>query len=548
MASVPSLPFAKTGAAATDLERITDRLEAAALGDWRPIGLDTLSGEADILARSVNRLIQRAKEIVQASERAAMQDSLTGLPNRSFLRQRLDRAVAEQKNKENIALIYIDLDGFKSVNDSLGHAKGDQLLELFSARMKMLVEMMTPRINGQAAQPEKEIKGLPDQIDNQDGSIYFARIGGDEFAVLVTAQDARIHAEWFANRLLRALKEPFLLQGYSFNVGASMGVCCGIKGSAAEYLRQADAAMYSAKAKGRNQYRFYDQTIEDQVKLRFEVATQLRQAFERDEFRLVLQPQCLIDGTDAQNVTGDHVVSAEALLRWIHPEKGTLAPGAFIDIAEEMGLITDIGRWVIKEAAKIIGNLQDLGCERRISINLSPSDLRNEDIVDYIRECLVTTNARPDLLEIEITESVAMSSDSYVQDRINDLRRMGISFAIDDFGTGYSNLSRLSELPIDRLKIDRSLIRDISARADHRTIVQSVINLAHGLKLDVVAEGIETLDQATLLRVLDCDIAQGYLYGKPMWQDDFITLLKTKAVGAQNASDADVKLQETVNY
>ena len=489
----------------------------AAHGAPQPIDLADISPDLQPIANAANALIQRSQTILQRSEALALRDALTGLPNRIVLRRFVDgrlRSMAEG-DAEQLALLYFDLDHFKVVNDSLGHSEGDRLLKLATERVGIVLAQLAD--NGVA--PSGDAYAGHARADH-----LFARIGGDEFAICLTGPDVAATAETVARRVLGILREPFELAGGSVSIGASIGVAIApLDGTSHDALiRHADTAMYHAKERGRNQARRFHTSLNERAQTRVELATQLRQAIADDEFVLHYQPQYRVTGMDSGGAARHDVIAVEALLRWQHPRRGLLQPASFIGVAEDMNLIGEIGQWVIDNATRTITRWHRAGIPLRVSVNISPSELSRETLVDGIRSWLEDAATPPHLLELEVTETHVMSEDPAVARRLLELRRLGVTFAIDDFGTGYSNLARLAELPIDRLKLDRSLIRDLGSRTDHRTIVQSVIHLARGIDLDVIAEGVETDVQLELLRAMGCDVMQGFLLGHPMTEDALI--------------------------
>jgi diguanylate cyclase (GGDEF)-like protein len=485
------------------LDSVMIALREAAAGELR-IGFSR-AAETMLphLVASLEVLLKRVRSSFDSIQRLALHDPVTDLPNRIHFRRVVERHLAAGSGRG--ALLFIDLDRFKAVNDSLGHAQGDALLGMFAARTRVLLS-----------------------VGNDE--TVLARLAGDEFTVLLPLADGPDEAARVARRILRSLEEPFELAGQSVVINASIGVACLPK-DGEDYdtlMRNADTAMYHAKALGRNQHHAYSAELNKAARDRLQLEVQLREALRSHQLELFFQPQVHAE-------TGA-LVSAEALLRWRHPTLGIQAPGHFIDVAEESGLIVDIGRWVIEEAVRTAARWESRGIDCRLSCNVSPRQIARPDFVPHVRQCLDAYGASPHRLELEITESLVMSNDAATIEKIAQLRALGLSIAIDDFGTGYSNLARLKKLPIDRLKIDRSLIQDVAVSADARTIVNAIVSLSHGLGYDCVAEGVETPLQADILGVIGCELLQGYSIAKPLDEATFLAWSAERAGRAQAAA------------
>lgn len=454
------------------------------------------------LAAAVELLVGRLQSHIETIQQQAMRDPVTELPNRVHLRRTVERHLRQARAEESRSvLLFIDLDRFKGVNDSLGHAQGDVLLGMFAARMRVLL-VTQQASDGDADAPLPAVSTL-------------ARHGGDEFTLLLSRTDA-VGGERVARRILRALEEPFEIAGQSIVIGASIGIAC-FPADGTDYdtlLRNADTAMYHAKEQGRNQSQLYLPAMNERARDRLVIEVQLREALAREQFELFYQPQ--VRSADGA------LVAAEVLIRWRHPQHGLRMPASFIGVAEETGLIVDIGRWVIAEATRTLARWRAQGMCYGLSVNVSPRQIARPDFVAHVRDCIEATGAPATLLEFEITESLVMSNDPATIEKIAQLRELGVSIAIDDFGTGYSNLARLKELPIDRLKIDRSLIQDITTSSDARTIIQAIVSLSHGLGYECVAEGVEALPQADILGVIGCEMLQGYVIAQPADEASFL--------------------------
>ncbi|GAB4346235.1 MAG: hypothetical protein Kow006_04440 [Gammaproteobacteria bacterium] len=455
----------------------------------------TISAVKDAEGRVVNYIgvfadISRVKESERRLEHLAHHDPLTDLPNRLLFRARLEHAIQQARRKgRKLAVLFIDLDRFKHINDSLGHAVGDLLLTQVPQRMQVRVR----------------------QGDT------LSRLGGDEFTVLLEDIDGTREAALVAEKLLRGFEGVFEVEGREFYLTASIGI--GLfpdDGEEAEtLLRNADAAMYLAKEQGRNSYRFYTRELTATAFERLSIESSLRRAIEREEFFLHYQPLVRISSGD--------LVGVEALVRWSHDGLGVVAPGKFIPLAEETGLIVPIGQWVLETACAQAQAWRDEGLPLgRISVNVSGQQIRRSDLGKTVRGALEHSGLPGSCLELEITESSFMESNSSQLRALHELHALGVRIAIDDFGTGYSSLSRLKQLPIDTLKIDRSFVRDIPQDPDDVAIAEAVIALARSLQLKVLAEGVENPEQRDFLRELGCDDAQGYLYAQPMAPDRLI--------------------------
>jgi diguanylate cyclase (GGDEF)-like protein/PAS domain S-box-containing protein len=461
--------------------------------------------ERDLLAAAV-RLAALAIEHAQLSERLVHQaqyDALTGLPNRLLFQDRLSQALhAARRHGGRLAVMFIDLDGFKRVNDSLGHQAGDLLLTQVAARFRKVVR----------------------------SSDTLARMGGDEFmVVLVDARDTRASVR-VAEKLLACLREPFLVAGHELVITASIGISFFPEdGTEQDDLqRHADAAMYQAKAGGRDGFQCYTPKLNAQIMSRLEMEQQLRQALARGEIFLAYQPQHLADG---------RLAGFEALLRWNHPRLGAVPPARFIPVAEECGLILSLGKWALEEACRQCARWREEGhAEVRVAVNVSAAQFEQPDWNRTVARVLESTRLPAQALELEITEGLVMKDAAEASRKLRAMREMGVSLAIDDFGTGYSSLAYLQRLPIDTLKIDQSFVRGIEPGGglrDSTAIVETIVNLGRGLGLSVLAEGVETEAQCTFLRRIGCDAMQGYLFSRPLEREAATGYLRSEAARAR---------------
>jgi len=424
----------------------------------------------------------------------AYHDLLTKLPNRALLHDRLSLAISQAKrNDEKLAVMFLDLDRFKNINDSLGHMIGDELLQQVSARLK-------------------------DCIREGD---TLARFGGDEFTLLLPKiTDTHNDPTMLADKITNVLKQPFLIDGHELYVSTSIGIAVYPQdGTKIEHLiKHADIAMYHVKGQGKNGYQFYSDEMNAPYFEKLSLETGIHKALENNEFELVYQPQI--------NLRSGEIVGVEALLRWQHPEHGTISPAEFIPFAEESGMIVEIGKWVINTAAKQLQLWKQAGLPGiRMAVNMSARQLVEHDIVHYTVSTLKKYDLAGDCLEIEITENAIMNDMDSIIRKLNDLSKFGVSIAIDDFGTGYSSLSYLHKLPIQTLKIDRTFLKESRINKGDNTIINTIVAMAKGLNLNVIAEGVETHAQLDYLRQIDCAEAQGFLFGKPLASDIISQLL-----------------------
>ena len=440
-------------------------------------------------------------------EHLAYHDGLTGLPNRTMLMDRLGQALSQaQRLEQQVAVLFIDLDRFKPINDSLGHSVGDQLLREIARRLR----------------------GALRENDT------VARVGGDEFQVVVSNVAGATGAARIAEKLMRALGDPFTLEGQELHVTASLGVSLFPRdGASGELLLKfADIALYEAKGEGRNAYRFFSPEMNAQAHGRLRLENDLRRAVERDELVLHYQPQL--------DLAIGEVCAVEALVRWNHPERGFVLPNQFIPMAEETGLVLGIGEWVLDEACRQVAQWQRDGLVSgtsplRVAVNISARQLQRPGLDGAVRRALARSGLPAACLELEITESSVMIDPQHAQSVLQSLRELGVQLSIDDFGTGYSSLAYLKRLPLDRLKIDRSFIGGIPTDSDDAAIVETIIVMTHKLGLRVIAEGVETLEQRLQLVRQGCDEMQGFLLAHPVPADELpglLARLKTAASGA----------------
>ncbi|MEG3088709.1 putative bifunctional diguanylate cyclase/phosphodiesterase [Sphingomonas sp. PB4P5] len=486
---------------AAALDSAIARLARAAHGDLDGAIPPEIGACVPELAQAMDGLFEQLSANLDSVHRLAMFDSVTALPNRTNFRRTCERSLGELPPGTIGALFFIDLDRFKKVNDTMGHAMGDMLLGMVANRLRAVADRVRDGL------------GTPQPL--------IGRLAGDEFTMFVTHLPDGAEAARIGRGLLFALAEPFDLLGTDVEIGASIGIALHPDhgGNLTELMRAADAAMYHAKASGRGRVEYFTQDLAQRIAVRARMEGELREALERDQFRLVYQPQV--------SLPGGRIVAAEALLRWHHPRDGLTLPGTFLQRAEETGLIVEIGEWVIATVAETIARWGRMGIEQRLAINISPRQLDHVAFFHRLRAAMRAANAPAHLLELELTETLAMHCSSEVVEAIALLRADGATIAIDDFGTGYSNLTRLRHLPIDRVKLDRSLIEHVADCIDARTIAHAVIGLIHGLGCEAVGEGIETQAQADVLRVIGCDVIQGFGIAEPMDEAAFVAWART---------------------
>ncbi len=457
---------------------------------WVRVSGEPVFGDGGIFCgyRGVGRDVTDVTLAEQRVQELARYDSLTGLPNRNTFLGELERAIIRaRRTLQSFALCFVDLDRFKTINDSLGHGVGDDLLVTMSRRLRVALRE----------------------------SDLVARLGGDEFVVLLESDSDAADLARVAHKLLAAVGEPLALGGRSCLVTASIGIARFPSDGedATTLLRHADAAMYLAKQRGKNNVQFYTAELADEAARQFALESELRLAIARDELVLHFQPKI--------EVATGRMCGVEALLRWSHPQRGMVPPGEFIPLAEERGLIVAIGRWVMLAACRQIRVWNDAGLAAPpVAVNLSARQFGSESLVDDLVEAMTQHGVPPSQIEVELTESVLMAEPERASAVLARLCAMGVRIAIDDFGTGYSSLSYLKRFPAQSVKIDRSFISGLPADRDDAAITQAVIAMAHSLGLTVVAEGVECEEQLAMLRRLGCDEAQGFLLGRPMPAED----------------------------
>jgi diguanylate cyclase (GGDEF)-like protein len=478
------------------LAALADRLLAIEEGDLVSPAPDSVRKAMPKLASAVDTLFAEVRASIENAHALGMYDPVTSLPNRLHFRSEADKLLSESAEGASFGMLFVDLDRFKAVNDSLGHARGDQLLVMVANRLRVVVNA--------------EFTG------NASSRPLLARLAGDEFTIFFPEIETNEDVLRVARRIALAISEPFELASHSIDIGASVGVAVAPEhGTSIESLmRAADIAMYRAKASGGGQHYLFNAGLASEHQARIETEKALSEAIQRNEFTLAFQPQMSL-------VTGE-LCGAEVLLRWNHPNEGLRMPATFIPIAEQTGLITEIGEWVIHEVVATLASWRNKGFPGRLSFNISPRQVDRPDFFAKLRQAFIDADVPLSMAELEFTESAAMEVSSAVLDEIAALRADGAHIAIDDFGTGYSNIARLRSMPLDRVKLDQSLIADIEFSEKARVAVQAVMQLIKGVGCEVVAEAVETVAQADILRAMGCDVVQGFIFAPAMFESDFL--------------------------
>ena len=442
----------------------------------------------------------------------ATHDALTGLPNRTLILDRVGQMlVRSRRNQTPVAALFVDLDNFKSINDTLGHGAGDQLLCAVSSRLEGVV---------------RDIDAL-------------GRLGGDEFVVVAEGMSLAAGPELIAERLLGAFKQPFQLElapgeHTRVLVTASVGIAMGDRASAEELLRDADIAMYHAKWDGKNGYALFESSMQDAVQSRMELEMDLREAFEKEEFFVVYQPTF-----DLREMVP---TGMEALIRWRHPERGIVQPDDFVPLLEETGLIVEVGRWVLHEACRQASEWQEDGHGVGVAVNVSARQLDHDDFIEDLRVALQDSGLDAETLTIEITETTIMRDAEETAQRLARIKQLGVRVAIDDFGTGYSSLAYLQRFPVDALKIDRSFISRMRQDPEGETLIRTLVQLGKSMAIETLAEGIEQAHELSLLQGESCDTGQGFLFARPLNVEDCATFLSKWAGSRPPTSDGAPRL------
>lgn len=496
-----------------DRQSIDQGFEAGATQyKTKPVNWSLLGRDVQYMLRASNAFnsLKRQEDRLRY---LAYYDPLTSLPNRRSFNEQLNRILKRaQRHNTHAALLFIDLDHFKRINDSIGHARGDHLLVEIAKRLTM--ELREDDAINYFTENSAE------ETANQEASTEIARLGGDEFTVVLSDVADTADIEKVAKRILNALSEPIALQTHNPVVTPSIGIALFPQdGNDPDALvRNADTAMYVAKAEGRACYRFYDEEMNAKAVEQLKMEEELRDAMSNNELELRYQPQ-------VDNKTGE-VVSMEALVRWKHPVRGMVSPVEFIPVAESTGQIIELGEWVMSEVARHCLYWDSLGLKKfRVCVNISPLQFNQSNLPEWIKDFLGSSGLPPERLELELTESAIMTDAGTNIAKLQELKDLGLDLAVDDFGTGYSSLSYLKRFPIDTLKIDQSFVADLDS-ADGAAIVDAILALAKTLNLRVIAEGIENEHQLSYLVHKDCDLLQGFYFARPIYPEDVPSMLR----------------------
>ena len=464
--------------------------------------------ELEVLANAFNRMFARLDGSLKRIHRLAYVDLVTELPNRERFRKETERVARKAlEDGGSGAVLFLDLDRFKRVNDSLGIGEGDRLLEMVARRLTEVT------------------RGCDLAAGHGGEASLVARLGGDEFTVLLPTIEDAADAARIAKKVVDSIRLPFEIGGHQVFLGVSVGVAVFPQDGADPdtLMRHADLAMAHAKRDGGNAAHFFEPSMNQSAFERLILENELRDAVAQDQLVVFYQPKMLMkDGS---------IAGAEALVRWKHPTAGLLSPGAFIEAAEECGLIGEIGDWVLRAACREAVNWRNQGLEAPVAVNVSAMQFEREGFADNVMEALEAAGLPPHLLELELTESIAMENPERVIEQVQPLRELGVNFAIDDFGTGHSSLAYLTRMPFDVFKIDQSFVREMTTDPHSKIVVETILAMAKSLKLETVAEGVETEEQLNMLRHQGATLAQGYLFGRPMPAEDFMAFSRENGMG-----------------
>ncbi len=483
----------------TPLKTLNEAANNISQGRLEHIESSTNKDEIGDLFRSFAEMSQNLKSSTEQIEELAYFDNLTGLPNKVTFFETIGRLIERsEKNQRKLAVIFFDLDNFKNINDGLGHQMGDLLLMHVGTRIKDCLR-------------DSDLISNLNEVSALQGSHLISRMGGDEFALILSDLTQKDEARKIAVRILTELARPFLLDSHEIYIGASIGLALYPENGDTPdaLLKHADIAMYEAKSKGKNNFQFFEEAMTDTLNKRLTLEAAIRIAIEENEFTLHYQPKVSLEDSSR--------IEFEALIRWITPNRGFVSPADFIPIAEESGLILQIGDWVLDEACRQTKQWINEGHTNiQVSVNFSPVQINYGNPINSVKSALTKHQLEPQRIELEITESGLMQNERVAIAYLNSLKELGVSIALDDFGTGYSSLAYLQRFPIDTLKIDRAFINDVEHNTDAQHVLDTILFLAEKLNLETVAEGVETESQLALIREKGCKIIQGYYFSKPL--------------------------------
>ena len=481
----------------------------------KPINFALLGYRVSYMLKS-SEMTKKIVESERRLHRMAFVDELTELPNRQFFKENLQIMLAlAHRQKRKLGVLFVDVDGFKRINDSLGHHLGDKVIQEISKRLRRIFRASDVVTRAEARENEE---------------VSLARLGGDEFTIMLSKIERNEDALIVAERIQHSFRTPLLLDGQELFITSSIGISVfpDDGDTADEILRNADLAMYHAKLSGGNTCRYFRAHMTDSAKRRLSLENHLHKAIANNELELHYQPQL--------NLMSEGFCGVEALLRWRNRELGFVSPAEFIPLAEDSGLIVNIGEWVLREACRQTKKWHDQGFFIRLAVNVSPKQLRHKDFSALVAKVVAETGIEPHRLELEVTESALIFEEEVILDVLNALKTIGVQLAIDDFGTGYSSLNRLKKFPIDRLKIDQSFVRDLETDTANLAIVTAIIAMAESMNMSVIAEGIETKEQLTIIKSKRCAEGQGYLLSKPLPFPQIEYFLKEKLSDATSGT------------
>ena len=507
-----------------DRDRLCDALSRLEAGDYSTLDLRLKSPELDRVTEAYGRMVPTIRTVMEELEWSAEHDALTATLNAGkFKRRTLPYLNSDvDQHLRGGAMLFFDINDFKTINDNLGHDAGDRFLATCADRIRLACSSFKSGKLAALVAGETPASFEP----------VIGRLGGDEFGVFLPGNPERVEVEKFVHRLKRLIAEPCQIGSHSLTANISIGIAFSgdHHHTYDKVLAAADTAMYEAKSSEAAGYRFYDGAMRNKADQILERELEIRQAIQQSQFVLHFQPQL--------NLRTNTIESVEALIRWNHPHRGIVGPAEFIPFAETYNLIDDLGDWVLAEAIATAARWRKQGHEVRIAVNISPKQLNRVELIPLIRALLNVHDLPASLLEIEITEAALMRSEDVTRERLEGLRRDGVGIALDDFGTGYSNLTQLLSLPLDRIKLDRSLLENSNSQRRMKMVILGLVQLARRLGFEVVAEGVEEEHQLRSLRDAHCHVAQGYLFSPPLPESEFLDLFQRRADQSSKASAA----------